>query len=915
MLDGMKPKDKRRSQGVVINLIGMIIIATNLFPLFYMMGLPFTFGTVRTINYLILGIAFILTGTFTLKPRRTKKGIIVIGSISTIIGGILIISTMQIIVALIVRFGGTSLIYIFWNDIPILAILMISGTILLLHGLILIIKRRKNIKLIWGVIFASIGITVVVWVSHPLYMSIISSTYYPFFDTVIYLNIIIVGVSSLLIGFFYFNPPEKKRIKLLIGMISIIFGSVMVIFSVLGILSFSLYVVGYDSDGGVASMMDLNSIFVVFIFVGVGLIINGVIKIKKNMEVSLITLIKKKKKLILQISLLLSLTTFFTIFIGFSLPALRQTTTSFQSNININNFEWNKTWGGSSNEQVSGMAIDSLGNIFITGSAGRYGGEDDDNIFLLKYNSGGNLVWNITWGQSDYDYSSGIAIDSTGNAFITGRTESYGAGHSDVFILKYNSSGDLLWGKIWGGSDDEWAPKIAIDASGNVFISGSTESYGEGYSDVFLVKYDSSGNLLWDKAWGGSERDLGIGIALDDSGNAFIMGWTLSYGAGSEDVFLLKYNSSGNLLWNKTWGGSGYEYAYEIALDASGNTFITGVTSSYGAGHSSVFLLKYDPSGNLLWDKTWGGSSGETGRELAIDASGNVYITGETASFGAGYSDAFILKYDSSGNLLWDKTWGSSGNDYGKGIAIDSLGNTFITGSIGVYEGGGDKNLFLLKYNSSGNLLLYKTWEGKGYISGIGIALDTLGNAFIAGETGYYEVGFDTIEIHDLDVFLLKHELDTDSDGLSDNDESNTYFTDSNNSDTDGDGLNDGWEVNYGLNATWSSDASLDGDSDGLTNHEEYQYDTDPTNSDTDGDGLSDGDEVNKYHTDPTNTDTDGDQYSDNQEIQMGTDPLSSLSNISITLTIIIVIILSVGVASLIISKYRKNKKKKGDRV
>ena len=206
MLDKMEPKEKRILQGVVLNLIGTIIIAYNLFPLFYMMGLPFTLGTVRMINYWILGIAFILAGTFTLKPRRTRKGIIVLGTISTIIGGILILSTMQIIVELVVRFGGTSIIYIFWNDIPILATFMISGTVLLLHGLILIIAKRKNMKLIWGVIFASIGITVVVWVSRPLYMTIISSTLYPFFNTAIYLNLIIVGVSSLLIGFFYFNP-------------------------------------------------------------------------------------------------------------------------------------------------------------------------------------------------------------------------------------------------------------------------------------------------------------------------------------------------------------------------------------------------------------------------------------------------------------------------------------------------------------------------------------------------------------------------------------------------------------------------------------------------------------------------------------------------------------------------------------
>jgi len=283
MVTNLGPKDKKILQGVIINLIGTIIIAFNLLPLFYIMRLPFTFGTMRMINYVILGIAFILTGTFTLKPRRTKKGIIVVGSISTIIGGILIISTMQIVVVLILRFGGTSLIYVFWNDIPILAVLLISGTVLLLHGLILIVKRQKYMKFILGVIFTSIGITIVVWVSYPLYTSIISSTYYPFFNTAIFLNIIITGISSLLLGFYYLNPPEKINIELLVGMISIIAGGVIVIFSVFGILSFSTYSVGLDSEGVSASVMDLNLIFMMFILVGIGLIINGVFKNKKNL--------------------------------------------------------------------------------------------------------------------------------------------------------------------------------------------------------------------------------------------------------------------------------------------------------------------------------------------------------------------------------------------------------------------------------------------------------------------------------------------------------------------------------------------------------------------------------------------------------------------------------------------------------
>ncbi|KKN55784.1 hypothetical protein LCGC14_0578910 [marine sediment metagenome] len=601
----------------------------------------------------------------------------------------------------------------------------------------------------------------------------------------------------------------------------------------------------------------------------------------------------------IQTSILISLITFFTIFIGFSIESQKSTIPSSQSSINLNRFEWNKTWGGSSNEEASGIALDSSGNVFITGTIGIHGGEDDDNVFLLKYDSAGNLLWNRTWGQSDYDYGYGIAIDSTGNVFVTGRAL------SKIFIRKYDSSGNLLWAKTWGAA---WAPKIALDASGNAFITGSTDSYGAGSSDAFILKLDSSGNQLWVKIWGGSERDLGIEISLDYLGNAFILGRTLSYGAGSEDVFLLKYNSTGNLLWDRTWGGSSHDYANDITLDASGNAFITGTTWSYGTGPTDAFLLKFDSSGNLQWDKTWGGSGGESGWEIAIDDSGYVYIAGETSSYGAGYEDAFLLKYDSSGNLQWDKTWGGSANDYGRGIALDAIGNIYLTGMTSSY-GVGYSDLFFGKYDSSGNKLFEKTWGGYGYDYLKGIAIDSSGNTFITGDT--YNYG----EEGDIDIFLLKHELDTDNDGLSDNNENFTYFTDSNNSDTDGDGLSDGWEVNYGLNPIWSGDASFDGDSDGLTNNEEYQYETNPTNYDSDGDKLSDGDEVNKYHTDPANSDTDGDRYSDDQEIQMGTDPLSSLSNLSVTLTIIMVISVSVGVASLVlITKYRKStRKKKGE--
>jgi hypothetical protein len=449
--------------------------------------------------------------------------------------------------------------------------------------------------------------------------------------------------------------------------------------------------------------------------------------------------------------------------------------------------------------------------------------------------------WNKTWGGSNRDYGDGIALDGSGNAFITGSTDSYGAGNVDVFLLKYDSSGNLLWNKIWGGSGLDSGYEITLDGSGNAFITGETNSYGVGNSDAFLLKYDSSGNLLWNKTWGGSSSDSGCGIALDGSGNAFITGYTYSFGAGNGDAFLLKYDSSGNLLWNKTWGGSNNDYGYGIALDSVGDVFITGRTNSYGAETYDVLLVKYDSNGNQIWNKTWGGYNNDYGYGIALDSMSDVFITGSTGStfsYGAGAYDVLLVKYDSNGNQIWNKTWGGSAKDYGRGIALDSSGNAFITG----------------------------------YTESLG-----------AGNW---------------DAFLLKYGIDTDEDGLSDGDEVNIHGTNPNNADTDGDGLSDGDEVN--IHGTNPNNADTDGD--GLSDGDEVNiHGTDPNNSDTDGDGLSDGDEVNIYGTNPNNADTDGDGQNDGNEIALGFDPNNPFSNSFIPILIIIISIGIISVISLVI--------------
>jgi hypothetical protein len=241
-----------------------------------------------------------------------------------------------------------------------------------------------------------------------------------------------------------------------------------------------------------------------------------------------------------------------------------------------------------------------------------------------------------------------------------------------------------------------------------------------GWYDVFLSKFDSLGNFQWAKTWGGIDFDCGYGVAVDGSGNVYVTGCfeaTIDFDPGPGvdnhtsngyyDVFLSKFDSLGNFQWAKTWGGIDYDYGWGVAVDGSGNAYVTGlfyetvdfdpaaagVDNHTSNGSYDVFLSKFDSSGNFIWAKTWGGSSGDCGNGVAVDSSGSAYVTGcfaSTVDFDPGSGvdnhisngsvDVFLSKFDSLGAFLWAKTWGGNSDDNGYGVAADNSGNAYVTG-------------------------------------------------------------------------------------------------------------------------------------------------------------------------------------------------------------------------------------------
>lgn len=250
------------------------------------------------------------------------------------------------------------------------------------------------------------------------------------------------------------------------------------------------------------------------------------------------------------------------------------------------------------------------------------------------------------------------------NVYITGSTDSFNNGTTQIFLLKYTSYGDLQFSKIWGGLRNDYGNAVAVDLFGNVYVVGTTDSIGAGGSDIILLKYDSSGSLLFQRTWGGTQNDFGTGVAVDSGGYVYVTGYTYSLGPtpGVSAIVLLKYDPSGNLLFQKTWGGTMNDFATAITTDIDGNVYVTGYTKSFSInrGVPSALLLKFDQSGNLLFQRSWGGNRGDFAYGVAVDAAENVYVTGYTYSFGPNAQGAnyFFLRYDISGNLAWQNIYG-----------------------------------------------------------------------------------------------------------------------------------------------------------------------------------------------------------------------------------------------------------------
>lgn len=353
----------------------------------------------------------------------------------------------------------------------------------------------------------------------------------------------------------------------------------------------------------------------------------------------------------------------------------------------LGDMEWENTYGGNNDDEGHSVQQTSDGGYIIAGLTNSFGAGLKD-VYLIKTDSLGILQWARTFGGTNDDEGYSVLQTNDGGFIVGGVTSSFSNGGRDVFLVKTDASGNFLWQKNLGGLSSDGAWDIQHTSDGGFIIAGWTFSHGPGFlGNAWLVKTDSLGNEQWNKAFGGTNVDRAYSVQQTTDGGYVLTGYTDSFGAGLYDMLLIKTDNIGNQVWMKTFGGTGRDYGHSVQQTMDGGFIAAGYTLSFGAGGDDMYVVKTDANGNEQWSKKYGGSSSDVAYGIRETSDGGYIITGHTLSFGAGVHDVWLIRVDTvipvelmsfsssvNGNDI-KLNWSTASEINNKGFEVERLQN------------------------------------------------------------------------------------------------------------------------------------------------------------------------------------------------------------------------------------------------
>ncbi len=397
---------------------------------------------------------------------------------------------------------------------------------------------------------------------------------------------------------------------------------------------------------------------------------------------------------------------------------------------------WEKTYGGNFWDRGFSVQQTVDGGYIVVGFTIPLGANADTTyVYLIKTDSFGDTIWTRSFSRGIFNIGSSVQQTFDGGFIIAGFTALRRNSSNDVYLVKTDANGDTIWTRIYGGTNFDEGWSVQQTADGGYIIAGFTVSFGAGGYNFYLVKTDTNGDTIWTRTYGGTDYEFGYSVQQTADGGYIIAG--NSGPLHIYDVYLVKTDANGDTIWARTYGGTEDDEAFSVQQTFDGGYIIAGWTYSFSTGDSAdVYLIKTDSFGDTIWTRTYGGEETDVGYSVQQTADGGYIIAGYTNSFGAGMRDVYLIKTDSLGDTLWTRTYGGATGDEGWSVQQTADGGYIIAGWKGNAQNSPD--VYLIKTDSLG--LVYTGVEEQRTKPLPNLLLDVSPNPFTKTATIRYQL-------------------------------------------------------------------------------------------------------------------------------------------------------------------------------